>query len=110
MRGGADGGWVHFGGDEEGGAVGAELVEEGGQEVHGLEGFDVRGGGVVCVVEGGDDEEDEVHEEAEHLHLFAAVEFVVDEEGWRDCQMRHRRIWDAATYKLGNIRPVQHRC
>ena len=26
------------------------------------------------------DEENEIHEEAEHLHLFAAVEFVVNEE------------------------------
>lgn len=39
-------------------------------------------GGVVFEVEAGDDEEDEIHEEANHLHLLAAIEFVVDKEGW----------------------------
>ena len=61
VGGGADRGRVDFGGDEEGDGVGAELVEEGGEEVHGLEFFDVGVGGVVFVVEGGDDEEDEIH-------------------------------------------------
>lgn len=36
----------------------------------------------VIIVEGRDDEEDEVHQEADCLHLFAAVQFVIDEEGW----------------------------
>jgi len=36
--------------------------------------------GVVLVVEGGDDEEDEAHEETDLLHPFSAVKFVVDEE------------------------------
>ncbi len=38
VGGGADGGGVDFGGYEEGDSVGAELVEEGGEEVHGLKG------------------------------------------------------------------------
>ena len=37
---------------------------------------------VILEVEARDDEEDEVHEEADHLHLFPAVEFIIDEEGW----------------------------
>ena len=80
MGGGADRGGVDFGGHEEGYAVGSELVEEGGEEIHGLEDFDTLDVGVVVVVEGGDDEEDEVHEEAELLHPFAAEEFVVNSE------------------------------
>ena len=39
------------------------------------------GGFVVFEVEGGDDEEDKVHEETNHLHTLAPIEFVVDEEG-----------------------------
>lgn len=39
-------------------------------------------GCVVIVVEARDDEEDETHKEANHLHLFAAIEFIVNEEGW----------------------------
>ncbi len=100
VGGGADGGGVDFCGDEEGDGVGAELGEEGGEEVHGLEGSDAREASVVAEVEGGDDEEDEDHEEADHLHLvvmmrihvlglielesethlLASVQFVVDEE------------------------------
>lgn len=81
VSGGPDGGRVDFGGNEEGNSVRAELIEKRGEKVHGLEGFDVCLRCVVFIVEARDDEEDEVHEEAEHLHLFAAVEFVVDEEG-----------------------------
>ena len=33
---------------------------------------------VVIEVEGGDDEKDEVHEEANHLHLLSSVELVVN--------------------------------
>ena len=39
-------------------------------------------GSVVFVVEARDDEEDETHEEANQLHLFAAVKFVINEKGW----------------------------
>ncbi len=69
-----------LGGDEEGDAVGTELVEEGREEVHCLEGPDMCRRGEVCVGEGGDDEEDEVESEADLHHVFAAVELVVDEE------------------------------
>ena len=65
VGGGTDGGGEDLGSDEEGDAVGTELVEEGGEEVHGLEGLDVLGGGVVVVVESGDDEENEAHEETD---------------------------------------------
>jgi hypothetical protein len=80
VRSGADGGRVTFGGHDEGDGVRAELVEEGGEEVHGLEGVDVLGGRVVLVVECGDHEEDEVHQEANLLHPLPAVELVVDQE------------------------------
>ena len=46
-----------------------------------MESLDAREGFVVGVVEGGDDEEDKVHEEAKSLHSLAAVKLVVDEEG-----------------------------
>ena len=82
VGGGTDWSWVDFSGDKEGNGVGAELVEEGGKEVHGLELCDVCRGFVVIIVEARDDEEDEVHEEANHLHLFAAVKFIVNEEGY----------------------------
>ena len=78
MSGGAHGRGEDFSGYEEGDGVGAELVEEGGQEVHGLESFDVVDVGVVFVVEGWNDEKDEVHKEADLLHPFAAVELVID--------------------------------
>lgn len=78
MSGGADGCRVYFCCDEEGYGVGTELVEEGGEEVHCLETDDVFFAGEVFVVKSGDHEEDKVHEEADCLHLFAAVEFVVD--------------------------------
>ena len=81
MGGGTDGGRVDFGGNEEGHGVGTELVEKGGEEVHGLELFDMCVRCVVFVVEARDDEEDKVHQEAHHLHLLAAVELVVNEKG-----------------------------
>lgn len=78
MGGGADWGWVYFCRDEEGYGIGTELVEEGGEEVHCLETDDVFFAGEVFEFECGDDEEDKVHEEADCLHFFAAVEFIVD--------------------------------
>lgn len=80
VGGGADGSRVDFSGNEEGNGVGAKLVEERGEKVHGLELANVCLACVVLEVEARDDEEDEVHEEAEHLHLLAAVEFVINQE------------------------------
>lgn len=80
VGGGADGSREDFGGDEEGDAVGAELVEEGREEVHGHEFVDVLRRGVVLVVEARHDEEDEAHHETDNLHLAATVQLVVDEE------------------------------
>lgn len=75
--------WIDLGSDEEGNGIGTKLVEEGRQEVHGLEGFDVSGLCVVFKMETGNDEKDKVHEEADHLHLLASVELVVNEEGYK---------------------------
>lgn len=85
MGGRADWGWVDFCSDEEGDGIGTELIEERGEEVHGLEFLDVFDGCVTFEVEGRDDEENEIHEETYHLHTFASVEFVVYEEclKWR---------------------------
>lgn len=80
VRRSANRGRVNLGSDEEGDRVRTKLVEERAQEVHGLEGFDVCRARVELVVESGDDEKDEVHKETHHLHPFAAIEFVVDEE------------------------------
>lgn len=77
---GTDGGGEHFTSDEEGDGVGAELVEEGGDEVHGLEGVDAGGATVVLVVEGRDDKHEEAHEESNLLHHLATIHLVVDEE------------------------------
>lgn len=80
VGGGADGGREDLTGNEEGDAVGAELVEEAGEEVHGLERLDTGGAGVVLQLEGGNDEHDEAHEETDLLHHLAAIEAVVHEE------------------------------
>lgn len=69
-----------FSGNQESNTVGTELVEERGQEVHGLESLDVLLGGVVFVVETGDNEENEAHQETDLLHPLTSVELVVDEE------------------------------
>jgi len=67
------------GGDDEGHGVGSELVEERGEEVHGLETVDA-GLGIVTVIEGRDNEEDEIAHETDDHHPFAAIEFIVDEK------------------------------
>ena len=76
----ADRGGKDFGGDEEGDAVGAELVEERGEEVHSLESVHVLGGGKELEVESRNDEENEIGQEADDHHPFTAIEFVIDEE------------------------------
>ena len=92
---GADRGGEDLTSDEEGDAVGAELVEETAKEVHGLESMDVHGFGVVVVVERGDDEHDEAHEESDLLHHLATIELVVNQErsavvaGERDDDVDH---------------------
>lgn len=73
-----DGGGEDLSGDQEGDTVGTELVEERGQEVHGLEGVNVLGLGVVVVLEAGNDEEDEAHHETDDLSPLATVELVID--------------------------------
>lgn len=80
VGGGTDGRGEDLAGDEEGDRVGAELVEEGRDEVHGLESVDAGRARVVVVLEGGDDEHEEAHKEANLLHVLAAVQLVVDEE------------------------------
>lgn len=79
VGGGTDRGGEDFTSDQEGDAVGTELVEETAQEVHGLEGVDVGGFGVVVVVEGRHHVHDEAEQEAHDLHPLAAVELVVHE-------------------------------
>ena len=101
VSGGTNGSWVDFGGHKEGDGVGAELVEERGEKVHGLERRDVCLADVVLVVEAWNDEEDKVHEKAKHLHLFAAIEFVVDKEGWGVISQRH--ILGTGEIGLGNL-------
>lgn len=53
MGGRADRGGEALGGDEEGDAVGSELVEEGRHEVHELEDLDVGSGLLKLLVEDG---------------------------------------------------------
>lgn len=77
---GTDGGRENLTSDEEGDRVGTELVEERGDEVHGLESVDAGGANVVFVVEGRDDKHEEAHQESNLLHHLAAVHLVVDEE------------------------------
>ena len=81
VGGGSNGGRENFRGHEEGDCIGTKLVEEGGQEVHGLKGVDALDGFVVVVVERRDDEEDEVHEETELHHSLSSDQLVVDQEG-----------------------------
>ena len=83
----------NFGRDQESDGVGAELVEERRQEVHGLKGMHTGRGLVVAEVEGRDDEEDEAREETDLLHHLAAVELVVYQEGRKIvADQRHARV------------------
>ena len=66
--------------NKEGDRVGAKLVEERRQEIHGLERVNAGGRGIVLVVEGRNDKHKEAEEEADLLHHFAAVHLVIDEE------------------------------
>lgn len=77
----SDGGGENLTSNEESDRVGTKLVEEGRQEVHGLERVDTGRAGVVLISEGGDDKHEEAHEETDLLHPLAAVELVVDKEG-----------------------------
>ena len=77
---GSDGHRVNLSGRKEGDTVGAELLEEGRQEVHGLELLDMGFRGVVFELSTRDDEEEKVHEEAESHHVLAAIKLVVDQE------------------------------
>jgi hypothetical protein len=54
VGGGSNGDGEDFGGDEEGGAVGTELLEESGKEIDGLEAVDVCGFSEVVVRDSGD--------------------------------------------------------
>jgi hypothetical protein len=70
---GTDGRGKHFGGDKERNRVGTELVEEAGEEIHGLELVDSVFRSVVFVVESRDDEEDEVGKEANNHHFLSTI-------------------------------------
>lgn len=76
----SDGCRVYLCSDQEGDRVRAELVEKGGEEVHSLEGVNSRWAGVVLELESWDDEEEEVHEKSDHLHVLSPVKFVVNEK------------------------------
>jgi len=80
MCGGTDGDGVHLGSDEEGGAVGAELLEERREEVEGLETRNVFRGLELVEPDGTNEEDDTVTQEPDNLHPLATVELVVDEE------------------------------
>lgn len=101
VRGGADGRGVDLGRHEEGDGVGAELVEERGEEVHGLEGFDASDARVVLVVERGHDEEDEIEQEPDLHHHLAAVQLVVDQESLEGQHCKEGSV--QGTYKPCNI-------
>lgn len=58
---GVDGCREDFVSYEESNVVGIELVEEIWEEVYGLKCFDIGWRGIIFVVEGGDDEYDEVY-------------------------------------------------
>lgn len=78
VSGTTDGSGEDLSGDQEGDTVGTELVEERGQEVHGLEGVNVLDLSVVVVLEARNDEEDEAHHETDDLTPLATVELVVN--------------------------------
>jgi hypothetical protein len=81
MGSGSDGDGVHLSGEQESGAVGAKLLEEGRQEVDGLEAVNVGGGLELVKPDGADEETNAVTEEANDLHPLSAVVLVVDQEG-----------------------------
>lgn len=98
VRGGADGRGVDFSGYEEGDGVGAELVEERGEEVHGLKGCNAREALVVLKVECGNDEKDKVHQEANHLHLLSSAAPKLESAIWP------RLTWTITYYNLLSMR------
>lgn len=80
VRSSADSDGIDLGRGNEGDRVGTELVEERRQEIHGLELLDVFRRGVVIQLEAGNDEQNEIHEETQGLHVLATVQLVVDQE------------------------------
>lgn len=80
VSGGTNGCGENLGSNQEGDRIGTELVEEGAQEVHSLEGLDVLRAAVVFEVESRDDEENEAEHETNDLHPFATIQLVVDQE------------------------------
>ena len=80
MSGGTDGRGENLGGNEERHGIRPELIEERRQEVHGLEGLATDRRRVVLVLKGGNDEEDKVHCESNHLHLLSSVKLIIDQE------------------------------
>jgi hypothetical protein len=92
--GGADGNGEDLGGEEEGGAVGTELLEEGGEVVDGLEACDPAGRAKLIVPDclsakintgrlrltSRDQEQYSVPEESDDLHPAPPIHLVVDKE------------------------------
>ena len=68
-------------GDQERDRVGAKLVEERRQEVHGLESVNVLRLCEEVEMEGRDNEEDEVSHETDDHHPLTSVQLVVDHNG-----------------------------
>ena len=71
---------IDLGSDEKSDSVRTELIEEGGEEIHGLEGMNVGWAGKEGIMECRNDKEDEVCGKANYLHVLSSVELIVDEE------------------------------
>ena len=76
---GTDGCGEHLSSDQERDGVGAELVEERRQEVHGLECVNMLGLREVLKVESRHNEENEIGHETDNHHPLASIELVVDQ-------------------------------
>ena len=66
--------------DQEGDAIGSELAEERGDEIHGLEFVNTSCSRVIAVVERRNNKAKEAADETDDLHPLAAVQFIVDQE------------------------------
>ena len=109
MSGGADRCREDLGSDKESDTVGAELVEERGQEVHGLETVNVLRRREVVQSETGDDEENKVSQETDDHHPFAPVKLVVDEQGSEVVATKRYTDVDQVIQPAGHDRLVTRR-
>ena len=106
---------IYLSSNQEGYSVWSKLVEEGGEEIHSLEGMYACGGSIVRKIESWNDEKNKTCKESDLLHHFAAIELVIDHKGGKIITterneninkiiqpVRHNAGWCGATVDRGD--------